>query len=289
MESNESITILQAAGKYAEYVAARKAKRASAKSRTAKSEADSLSVSRNNTELDKFIRWCKPDTPFAKVKPADIGTYAEKMAGNGTTPQAAERLQIVREFLTYSHKSGFTDQKLAQHLRIRRPRNSAVKTGSADKHAPNEITREGYEQLAEELGKLKSERTKTAAQIQRAAADKDVRENAPLEAAREQMGLVESRIRSIQSTLESSVIIEARTGGIVTTVRLGMRVQVRESKTKRKQTYMLVSRSEANSLEMKISDVSPLGKALIGQKKGQTVEVLTPRGKSHYSIIDITA
>ena len=56
MESNESITILQAAGKYAEYVAARKAKRASAKSRTAKSEADTLSVSRNNTELDKFIR-----------------------------------------------------------------------------------------------------------------------------------------------------------------------------------------------------------------------------------------
>ena len=52
---------------------------------------------------------------------------------------------------------------------------------------------------------------------------------------------------------------------------------------------MLVSRSEANSLERKISDVSPLGKALIGQRKGQTVDVQTPRGKSQYSIIDITA
>ena len=288
MESNESITILQAAGKYAEHLAARKAKRVSAKSRGAKGQADSSSVSRSNTELDKFIRWCKPDTPFSKVKPADIGTYAERMVGSGTTPQAAERLQIVRDFLTYSHKSGFTDQKLAQHLRIRRPRNSAVKTGGVDKQAPNELTQEGHDNLVEELDKLKEERTKTAAQIQRAAADKDVRENAPLEAAREQMGLLESRIRSIETALESSVIISARTGN-VTTVRLGMRVQVRESRSKREQTYTLVSRSEANSLEQKISDVSPLGMALIGKRKGDTVKVETPRGQSQYSILDIRA
>lgn len=288
MESNESITILQAAGKYAEHLAARKAKRVSAKSRGAKVQADSSSVSRSNTELDKFIRWCKPDTPFSKVKPADIGTYAERMVGSGTTPQAAERLQIVRDFLTYSHKSGFTDQKLAQHLRIRRPRNSAVKTGGVDKQAPNELTQEGHDNLVEELDKLKEERTKTAGQIQRAAADKDVRENAPLEAAREQMGLLESRIRSIETALESSVIISARTGN-VTTVRLGMRVQVRESRSKREQTYTLVSRSEANSLEQKISDVSPLGMALIGKRKGDTVKVETPRGQSQYSILDIRA
>ena len=288
MESNESITILQAAGKYAEHLAARKAKRVSAKSRSAKGQADGYSVSHSNTELDKFIRWCKPDTPFSKVKPADIGTYAERMVGSGTTPQAAERLQIVRDFLTYSHKSGFTDQKLAQHLRIRRPRSSAVKTGGVDKQAPNELTQEGHDNLVEELEKLKEERTKTAAQIQRAAADKDVRENAPLEAAREQMGLLESRIRSIESALESSVIISARTGN-VTTVRLGMRVQVRESRSKREQTYTLVSRSEANSLEQKISDVSPLGMALIGKRKGDTVKVETPRGQSQYSILDIRA
>ena len=288
MESNESITILQAAGKYAEHLAARKAKRVSAKSRAAKAEADGYSVSRSNTELDKFIRWCKPDTPFFKVKPADIGTYAERMVGSGTTPQAAERLQIVRDFLTYSHKSGFTDQKLAQHLRIRRPRSSAVKTGGVDRQAPNELTQEGHDNLVEELDKLKEERTKTATQIQRAAADKDVRENAPLEAAREQMGLLESRIRSIESALESSVIISARTGN-VTTIRLGMRVQVRESRSKREQTYTLVSRSEANSLEQKISDVSPLGMALIGKRKGDTVKVETPRGQSQYSILDIRA
>ncbi len=286
MESNESITILQAAGKYAEHLAVRKAKRASAKSRSVKAEADP--VSGNNTELDKFIRWCKPDTPFFKVKPADIGAYAERMVGSGTTPQAADRLQIVRDFLTYSHKSGFTDQKLAQHLRIRRPRSSAVKTGGVDKQAPNELTQEGHDNLVEELEKLKEERTKTAGQIQRAAADKDVRENAPLEAAREQMGLIDSRIRSIESTLESSVIISARTGN-VTTIRLGMRVQVRESRTKREQTYTLVSRSEANSLEQKISDVSPLGMALIGKRKGDTVKVDTPRGQSQYSILDIRA
>ena len=288
MVSNESITILQAAGKYAEHLTLRKARRASAKSRSVKQEADAHSTSGSNTELDKFIRWCKPDTLFSKVKPADIGTYAERMVGSGTTPQAAERLQIVRDFLTYSHKSGFTDQKLAQHLRIRRPRNSAVKTGGVDKQAPNELTQEGHDNLVEELEKLKEERTKTAGQIQRAAADKDVRENAPLEAAREQMGLIDSRIRSIESTLESSVIISARTGN-VTTIRLGMRVQVRESRTKREQTYTLVSRSEANSLEQRISDVSPLGMALIGKRKGDTVKVETPRGQSQYSILDISA
>ena len=156
MESNGSVTILQAAGKYAEHLTARKARRAtSSKSRAAKPQEEPAEVLRNNRELDKFIAWFKRDTPFEKVKPADIGAYAEEMASRGTTPQAAERLQVVREFLTYSHKSGFTDQKLAQHLRIRRPRNSAVKTGGVDKKAPNEMTREGYDQLAEELDKLR--------------------------------------------------------------------------------------------------------------------------------------
>ena len=139
MEPNESITILQAAGKYAEHLAARKAKRGSARAAKAAGDVDT----RGNRELDKFIRWCKPDTPFTKVRPSDIGDYADQMVGGGTTPQAADRLKVVREFLSYSHKQGYTDQKLAQHLRIRRARTNAVKSGGADKQAPNEITREG--------------------------------------------------------------------------------------------------------------------------------------------------
>ena len=70
---------------------------------------------------------------------------------------------------------------------------------------PVELTREGLVRLQDELEKLKAERGPLAAQIRRAAADKDVRENVPLEAAREQLGHTESRIRTIEGTLTAAV------------------------------------------------------------------------------------
>ena len=151
-----------------------------------------------------------------------------------------------------------------------------------------ELTPEGHERLTEELEKLKGERVPLAMQIRRAAADKDVRENAPLEAAREQLGLVESRIATIEETLKDAVVISAgaKSGGLK--VKLGARVSMKDLDTGRESSYMVVSPSEANPLEGKISDASPLGKAFIGRSEGQEMEVQTPRGKTRLRILSIT-
>jgi transcription elongation factor GreA len=238
-------------------------------------------------ELHKFIQWCGPDRTFSEISPAEIGEYADQVGGTGTTPQATERLQIVRGFLAYAKKKGIIEINLAQHVRIRKSKSRIRKTLSAEIQTI-ELTADGHAQLVAQLEKLKSERAPLAVQIQRAAADKDVRENAPLEAAREQLGHVESRIRDIEATLKNAVIVDSSSSRKSQLVKIGARVSVKDLDSGRQTTYTLVSRTEANSLEGRISDVSPLGKALIGRSPGDEVEVETPRGKIRYSITKVS-
>lgn len=237
-------------------------------------------------ELHKFVQWCGPDKDFSEVRPSEIGEYADQMGGTGTTPQATERLQVIRTFLTFVRKQGIIDVNLAQHVRIRKAKSRAQGSQVREVEVV-ELTQEGFTQLTGQLEKLKSERAPLAVQIQKAAADKDVRENAPLEAAREQLGLVESRIRELEDSLSNAVVVDLskRKGG--KTVKIGAKVSVKEVGSNKQARYTLVSRTEANSLEGRISDVSPLGKALVGRNAGDNVEVDTPRGKIRYSIIRV--
>ena len=67
-------------------------------------------------ELRRFVKWCGPDRDLTGIAPSLIGDYADSVAGTGTTPQASERLQVVRKFLTYAKKKGIIDINLAQHV-----------------------------------------------------------------------------------------------------------------------------------------------------------------------------
>ena len=73
-------------------------------------------------ELYRFVNWCGPERQFSQMVPALIGGYADSVAGTGTTPLAAERLQVVRKFLTYARKKGIIEINLAQHVRVRKAR-----------------------------------------------------------------------------------------------------------------------------------------------------------------------
>ena len=238
-------------------------------------------------ELFRFVQWCGPDRQFSEIQPPEIGDYADQVAGSGTTPQAAERLQIVRKFLSYARKKGLTEVNLAQHVRIRRSKTAARKAATGEAQEQIELTSEGYNRLLEQVNKLKAERGPIANEIKKAAADKDVRENAPLDAAREQLGHIESRIRGIENTLNTAVIIDSSRRGRAKTASIGTRISVKELGTGRETTITLVDRVEANPLEGKISDVSPLGKALLGRSVGQEVEADTPRGKALYRILKV--
>lgn len=270
MQPNGPVTLIQAVGSY---VSSFKAQNA----------YDSV-----HRELFKFVNWCGPERPLSGISPSEIGEYAEQVGGAGTTPQAAERLQVVREFLVYAKKKGLIDKNLAQHVRVRKSRSRQVRVQIQENPGRIELTRDGHAQLVAQLEQLKSERVPLALQIQKAAADKDVRENVPLEAAREQLGHVESRIREIENTLKAAVVMDASQREKGQAVKLGMCVHLKDLATNREMSYILVGRTEANPLEGKISDVSPLGKALVNRSVGEEVEVETPRGKSRYRILNVS-
>ena len=241
-------------------------------------------------ELERFVRWCGHDRVMSTINPSFIGDYADEVSGAGSAgirPQAAERLQAVRKFLTFAHKEGITERRLATHVRIRRSR-TKLGAGGIQEDSQIQLTPAGYATLVTELEGLKAQRAPLAAEIQRAAADKDVRENAPLEAAREEQGRVEARISSIEDTLSKSVVLDESDMGRSLIVKLGSAVKVKKVASGAEEEYTVVSASEAKPLEKKISDASPLGKELIGRAAGHEVEVKTPRAIMTYRILSIS-
>ena len=187
MVHNQTVTLLEAVGLYV---------------KTLDQETNRLEEER---ELFRFVQWRGSDKTLSEITPPEIGQYADEIVGTGTSPRAVQRLQAIRGFLSYANKNGFTDRNLAQHIRIRKPRTRSSKSRTQVPQESVELTVEGYNQLQAELERLKAQRAPFAIQIRKAAADKDVRENVPLEAAREQLGHLESRITSIESTLKYAV------------------------------------------------------------------------------------
>ena len=278
MQSEGPTTLLETVGKYIEYAEQRKG----------------YNSKETPKELQRFVNWCGASRSIKDIPPSVIGDYADRVAGTGTTPQASERLQEVRKFLSFVRNRGLGPQdrdgkqvNLAHHVRVRRTRVKQSRAAIQEEKFI-ELTAEGHEQLVNELKSLKSQRGDLAEEIRRAAADKDVRENAPLEAAREEAGRVESRIREIEATLGNAVVIDANDPTRSQIIKLGTVVEVQDISSEREFKYTVVSASEANPLEFKISDASPLGRVLLGRAAGHEVVADTPRGNVTYKIISIS-
>lgn len=145
-----------------------------------------------------------------------------------------------------------------------------------------QITREGQQELEAELETLKSRRGAIADKIAEARDYGDLSENAEYDAAREEQGLVESRIAEIEDVLLNAEIITASRSSKVS---LGSKVELKiDSKTV---VYHIVGPVEADPLEGKISNESPIGVALMGKKVGEKVTITTPKGNIHYEIVKI--
>lgn len=147
-----------------------------------------------------------------------------------------------------------------------------------------QITSEGQKELETELEELKSQRGEVAEKIANARDYGDLSENAEYDAARELQGQVESRIGEIEDILKNATIIKPKNGA--TSIQVGTTV-VLDSDTAKGVVYQIVGPVEADPLEGKISNESPIGKALLGKKVGEAVEITTPKGAVHYKVIDI--
>lgn len=150
------------------------------------------------------------------------------------------------------------------------------------------FTKEGLDKLQDELKFLKTKgRADIAKQIQEAREKGDLSENAEYDAAKDAQGLLEAKIASLENTIAGARLIDE--SNIDTSkVMILSSVKVKNHNTNKDVKYTLVSETEANMKEGKISVKSPIGQALLGKEKGDVVEVSVPAGKLKLEVIDIS-
>ena len=149
------------------------------------------------------------------------------------------------------------------------------------------MTKKGYEQIREELERLKKvERPKIIAELADARGHGDLSENAEYHAAKERQGFIEGRIRDLGTKLADAQIID--TANLPTDkVVFGSTVVLRDLQDNSKKQYTLVGQDESDLKNGKISVHSPVGKALIHHTVGETVEIITPAKMVKYEILEI--
>lgn len=150
------------------------------------------------------------------------------------------------------------------------------------------LTRERLVELEHQLRELKTNGRRTMAQkIADARSHGDLSENAEYDAAKEEQQHLELRISKLELTLSRAKIIEARDLPN-DKIYILSRVKLKDLKTNELCEYLLVSPEESNFEDHKISVTSPIGKALLGKTKGETVDITVPAGALRYHILDIT-
>lgn len=150
------------------------------------------------------------------------------------------------------------------------------------------LTKEGYENLKQELQDMKSKgRKEMAKQIAEAREKGDLSENAEYDAAKEAQGLLELKINQFENMLANARILDD-TGLDNSKVYILSIVKIENTKTKQKVAYTLVAPKEASLADGKISVDSPIGKALLGRAVGDVVEVQAPAGKMEFKILEIS-
>jgi transcription elongation factor GreA len=229
-----------------------------------------------NKEVIRFGKWYGFEHKIADISPILVEEYSNKILANNLATNV-NSVQELRKFIR------FINPKLTTGLRLKRKQklgNSGINLISDNEIST--LTKAGYKSKSQELEKLKNGRLEIAEQIKIAAADKDVRENAALEAARESLGKLEAQIKELETILSKSQVVSEKT--VKNRVSIGSQVLIQETSTKKSSTFTIVAPIEASPLEMRISSKSPVGNSLLKHKPGDIVDVKTPGGMVTYKI-----
>ncbi len=232
-------------------------------------------------EVYRFVRWYGWEQLFSRLTVPEVANYAEQLSLSDT--DYIKKLELIRAFLVYAREEGWSKSNLTTHLKIKKRKNrsqSPIKQGLPETIS---LTRQGYTKMEAELTALKNRRLQAIDEMRKAAADKDFRENAPLEAARQQHGQLEGRIRQLEETMKSASIIDEKQE-VTFKASIGDNIIMSDLISGEELRYTIVSPREADPTRDKISTASPIGKALLGRGQGEVIEVLTPAGKLRYQI-----
>jgi transcription elongation factor GreA len=150
------------------------------------------------------------------------------------------------------------------------------------------MTREGYEQLKQELIRLRTDgRAEVARKLEEARGFGDLSENAEYHAAKEEQAQLETRIQWLESRLSRARIVEAADVD-TSKVTLGTTITIRDLDSRKEFVYTIVGSEESDPKKNRISAASPVGQALMGQEVGQEVLVRVPKGIRRLRIVDIS-
>jgi transcription elongation factor GreA len=151
------------------------------------------------------------------------------------------------------------------------------------------LTPEGFKKLQSEIEYLSNDKRREVAERIRIAREfGDITENAEYDDAKNEQALLEHRIATLEERLRDAKVISKKDVA-KDVVSVGSKVKLRDMGAKQTVEYQIVGSAEANPAENKLSNESPVGKAIIGHKKGETVEVVAPRGSMKYKILEIKA
>lgn len=228
----------------------------------------------------KYVEHAGESTIIVTLTGSRVESYAETQI-RSADPNAPERVAALKAWFQYLKKKGYAGQNFGVHIRVRRVAGRSSGQQVRVEQAPIEMTADGLEARKKELEELKATRPAIVEAIALAREDKDFRENAPLQAAREQLGLTDGRIKQLEADLRRAVVVERTSEDISS---MGSTVTVTRIDTGKQATFTLVGGREANATEKKISIESPVGRELLGRRVGEDVSVVVPSGVVQYRV-----
>jgi transcription elongation factor GreA len=150
-----------------------------------------------------------------------------------------------------------------------------------DQNGKIQFTKNGLNEISAELDELKNKKLPAAIdRVSRARDFGDLSENAEYHAAKEELAFIEGRVEELEDIMKNANVVEEKNGNGAVTVGCKVTVEARG----KEHTYEVVGEWEADPMAQKISHTSPLGQALMGKKKGDTVEFQAPAGKIVYKV-----
>lgn len=246
---------------------------------------DSKQAMQGQQELLRFQARIGKEKAISTLHAIEVGDYAKWTTENVEDPSS--RLDPVKKFLTFANKRGWTEISLARYAAAPRRNRRRFESGDSGSRAAGtpsaRLSEERHTELQAELQRLREEVPQIREAIRLARSDGDVRENAPLDAAREQQQMTERRIRQLENDLVNVEIVDAANAD-TERVSIGSRVTLHEVASQQQRVFTLVDVREADVSAGKISTVSPIGQALMGRSAGEEVTIATPRGAVEYRI-----
>jgi transcription elongation factor GreA len=236
--------------------------------------------------VEQFLAWFGSTRKLSELTGDDVTRFVTEFKSGDEHDEA--HLEPLRAFLAYSSRLAFTEENLVPHLQLgddlggaRGLAGAAEELGGVAYH----VTLEGLQTLEQQLEKLKAGRPEIANKLREAMADKDFRENAPLDAARDEQGHLEARIRETEDRLRHAVIIDP--GAKAGRANVGSTVKLLNLEHDREQVFKLVSPSEVDPRAGKISLESPIGKAMRNKMEGEVVTVTAPSGEMRFRVLEV--